>query len=96
MPVTPAETPSAAPSKGGEAVLVLKAKASAWVEVVQADGATLLSQICAAGSVQTVKGTAPLKLVVGNAALVDAQYRGAPLDLASHASSNGVARMTLD
>jgi len=77
-------------------VLVLRAKADAWVEVIQSNGTTLLSQICTAGSVVNVKGAAPLRLVIGNAGAVEAQYRGATVDLRRHVNPNGVARLTLD
>ncbi len=87
---------TAAVAVGDEAVLVLRAHADAWVEVIRYDGTTLLSQILSAGSVQTVKATQPLRLVIGNSAAVEAQFRGAPLDLRAHASQNGVARLDVE
>ncbi len=89
-----ASAPAGAP--GQPPVLVLRFHTSAWVEVVQSDGVTLLSQVCPPGSVQTIKASTPLRLVVGNAASVEAQFRGAPVDLARNASPNGVARLTLE
>jgi len=74
----------------------LHVRAEAWVEVVQSNGTTLLSQICPAGSVQTVKGTPPLRVVIGNAALVEVNYRGAAVDLGRYTNVNGVARLTLE
>jgi cytoskeleton protein RodZ len=76
--------------------LVLHVHSASWVEVVQSNGTTLLAQICAAGSVQEIKGKAPLRIVIGNAPAVDARYRGNPVDLARYANVNGVARVTLE
>lgn len=76
--------------------LVLRIHDEAWVEVVQGDGTTLLSQICPAGTVQTIKGKEPLHVVIGNPSGVDALFRGVPVDLIGHASPNGVARLTLE
>jgi len=87
---------AAAGTGADDAVLVLRAHADAWVEVIQYDGTTLLSQILSAGSVQTVKARQPLRLVIGNSAAVEAQFRGAPLDLRPHASQNGVARLNVE
>jgi len=55
----------------------------------------VFSQLCLPGTEHTIHGVAPLRVVIGNAALVDAQYRGAPVDLIQHANANGVARFTL-
>jgi cytoskeleton protein RodZ len=75
--------------------LVLHVHAPSWVEVVQANGTSVFSQICPAGSVQTLRGVPPLRIVIGNAAAVDARYHGAPVDLNRYANVNGVARFTL-
>jgi len=98
----PREPPRAQPAPvtatgaGDSAELVLRVHAQAWVEVVQSDGVTLLSQICPAGTVQTIKGKEPLHVVIGNSAAVEAQFRGAAVDLSRYASPNGVARLTLE
>lgn len=84
-------------SRAGEnPELVLHVHAQAWVEVVQSDGTTLLSQICAPGTVQTIKGKEPLRVVIGNPGGVEVQFRGAPVDLIRYATPNGVARLTLE
>jgi len=90
----PAIAPEAAAASDG-ATLILHVHASSWVEVVQANGTSVFSQICPAGSVQTVHAEPPLRIVVGNAAAVEAQYRGAAIDLNRYANANGVARFTL-
>jgi len=76
--------------------LVLRVHAEAWIEVVQSDGTTLLSQVCAPGTIQTIKGKEPLHLVIGNPGGVDALFHGVPVDLARFTSPNGVARLTLE
>jgi cytoskeleton protein RodZ len=75
--------------------LVLHVRASSWVEVVQANGTTVFSQLCLPGSEHSIQATGPLRVVIGNASMVDAQYRGANIDLVQHANANGVARFTL-
>ena len=88
--------PSAAAAAASDgATLVLRVHAASWVEVVQANGTSVFSQICPAGSVQTLHAEPPLRIVVGNAAAVDAQYRGNAIDLNRYANANGVARFTL-
>jgi cytoskeleton protein RodZ len=92
----PAPSAVAAPEAAPAAdALVLRVHAPSWVEVVQANGTAVFSQICQPGTTATIHGTAPLRIVIGNAAAVEAQYRGAPVDLVQHANANGVARMTL-
>lgn len=91
----PAPMPSA-PAPAAEAEgLVLHVHAPSWVEVVQADGTSVFSQVCQAGSEHEIHGKAPLSVVIGNAAAVEARYRGVPVDLAARTSANGVARLSL-
>jgi cytoskeleton protein RodZ len=75
--------------------LVLSVHATSWVEVAQSNGTTIFSQICLAGSEHTIRGVPPLRVVIGNAAAVEARFRGASIDLQPHANANGVARFTL-
>ncbi len=81
---------------GNTSELVLRVRDEAWVEVVQGDGTTLLSQVCAPGTIQTIRGKEPLHVVIGNPSGVDAIFRGVPVDLIGHASPSGVARLTLE
>jgi cytoskeleton protein RodZ len=93
-PDAAASAPAPKATADGEG-LVLHVHAPSWVEVVQANGTSVFSQICPAGSVQVIHGEAPLRVVIGNAASVDAQYHGAVVDLNRYANVNGVARLTL-
>jgi cytoskeleton protein RodZ len=65
-----------------------------WVEVKDADGKTLLSQLNAAGSQKVVEGRAPFTLVIGNASAVQLRHNDASVDLKPHMKVD-VARMTL-
>jgi cytoskeleton protein RodZ len=86
----------AAPAMQGAPDLILRVNGASWVEVVQADGTSLLARICSAGTVQQIKGKPPYRVIVGNAPAVQAQFRGNPVDLSQYANVNGVARFTLE
>lgn len=106
----PAEVPASPPAAGvsapATAVETVAAPSAAelrfsfrdrsWVEIRQADGAVLMSQINAAGTTQTVEGEPPYVLVIGNASKVDLEYRGGPVDLASATNRDDVARLRLE
>lgn len=91
-PATDVET-VAAPSSAG---LSLRFRDRSWVEIRQADGAVLMSQINAAGTTQAVEGEPPYTLVIGNASKVDLEYRGKRVDLASSTNRDDVARLRLE
>lgn len=66
-----------------------------WVEVRDRDGRVIFSQKNAAGSQREVEGQPPFSLVIGNAAHVTLQYKGAFVDL-SKRSKDDVARVTVE
>lgn len=68
---------------------------SSWVEVKDAAGRTVFSQMNAKGTTQTVIGRPPFQLVVGNASNVRLQYNDQPVDLMPHTRVE-VARLTLE
>ena len=84
--------PAAAPATGR---IVLHFDAESWVEVRDASGKMLLSQLNPAGSAKIVQGTPPFSVVVGNAQHVQLTYDGQPFDLAPHIRVE-VARFTLE
>lgn len=88
---TPAPVAAPAASDG----LRLSFREEAWVEVVQADGRVLLSQLNAAGTERQIEGKPPLRLVIGNASGVEVEYKGRRIDLKPATSSENVARITL-
>ncbi len=93
-----AEAPAAAapPAALSDTALRLTFRDRSWVEVRQADGAVLLSQINAAGTARTIDGVPPYTLVIGNASKVDLEFRGRTVDLAPGISRDDVARLRLE
>jgi cytoskeleton protein RodZ len=90
--------PVAAASAGQSAADLLRLNFSehAWVEVTQADGRVVHSQLNEAGSEQRIDGKPPLRLVIGNASTVALDYKGKPVDLKPHTNVDNVARVTLN
>jgi len=99
----PAGTPDAAatPAGGGataakasDAALVLAFRGTSWAEVKDANGRVILQMTGGAGMTQTVTGTPPLELSLGNAPDVAVTFRGQSLDLAPF-TRGVVARVAL-
>jgi cytoskeleton protein RodZ len=93
-PKSPAASDAARPA-GGVDKLGFHFEQESWVEVKDAQGRILLSQLVPAGSSKEVEGPAPLTLVVGNAQSVKLTRNGKPVDLQVAAKSS-VARLTLE
>ena len=96
---TPEATP--APLSGNatnpaanDAALVLSFKGTSWAEVKDANGRVILQMTGGAGMTQTVNGTPPLELSLGNAPEVAVTFRGQSLDLAPF-TRGVVARVAL-
>ena len=66
-----------------------------WVQIKQADGKVLLSQLNPADTKQLVEGVPPFELVIGNAPHVRLAYDDAPVDLRPYFKVD-VARLTLE
>jgi cytoskeleton protein RodZ len=102
VPVAPSVPPATAalqPADAGAAALAelsIRPRVASWVEVVQVDGHTLISQLCPPDVTQTVRGRPPLRVVVGHADQVQLEFRGRPVDLRSSLTENSVARLTLE
>jgi cytoskeleton protein RodZ len=90
-----AAVPAVPAASSGSGQLRLKFQSEAWVEVKDASGAVIFSQLSSAGSEQVVQGRAPLQLVVGNAHAVQVTYQGRMVDLAPHTRVD-VARLVLE
>jgi cytoskeleton protein RodZ len=84
-------TPSAAAS---DAPLLLTFKEKSWVEVKDGNGTALFMQTGAAGTTQTLSGTPPLDVNIGNAAGVSVTYRGQLIDIGPFTRAN-IARFIL-
>ena len=66
-----------------------------WVEIKQANGKLLLSQLNQAGTKQVIEGVPPFEVVIGNAASVRLKYNDEPVDLRPYFKVD-VARLTLE
>jgi cytoskeleton protein RodZ len=87
----PAE--SAAPD--GKNTLELKINSDSWIEIRRvSNNGIVISRIAKAGTTENVDVDEPVSVVIGNAAGVDASFRGTPLELKSSANNN-VARFNL-
>lgn len=78
----------------GRQQVVLRVDEESWVEVRDAFGTVLLSQLILAGREKRVEGEAPLSVVIGNAHYVRLSHNGNPVDLKPHIKVE-VARLTL-
>lgn len=74
--------------------LMLKVAADSWVEIRRDDNSIVFSGLINAGKTETFGLQGPASLVIGNAAGVEAVFRGAPLELKANTTSN-VARLSL-
>jgi cytoskeleton protein RodZ len=83
-------------TSAGQAQLDLKFSAVSWVQISDADGRRLLEGLFAPGSARDVSGTAPLRVVLGNAPAVALQLNGQPVSLAGLVHRNGSAYLTID
>ena len=88
---TTAKAIEPAPEKApvAKGLLVLKVRQDSWVEV-RAGKNALLSRLVRAGSTEQVEITEAASLTLGNAAGVDASFRGNPIDIKAEAKNNVV------
>ena len=87
-----AASATSAPAAGE--TIALTFKDYSWTEVRDRDGRVILSGMNRGGTAQSVSGTPPLDIVIGNASDVGVTYRGSPVDLTPHPRQN-VARFKL-
>jgi len=80
---------------GGTNRIRLEFDQMSWVEIKQANGKVLLSQLNPAGTMQLIEGVPPFDLVIGNAAKVRMKYNDTPVDLRPYFKVD-VARLALD
>jgi cytoskeleton protein RodZ len=91
-PAAPAQQPSG--GAPGEGRIRLEFDSESWVEIRDADGKTLMSQLNPAGSRRVVLGRPPLSLVIGSGTAVRLTYNDKPIDLKPYIQIE-VARLTL-
>jgi cytoskeleton protein RodZ len=77
------------PTRGKQGQLTLKFSADSWAEVYDASGQRLFYDVGAALSAHTVKGPAPMRVVLGNASGVVLEYNGRPAVIPSAVMPDG-------
>ena len=91
-PLAAAEPPPPTPGNGR---IEMRCERESWIEIRDADGRTLLSQLNPAGSEMSVEGKPPFAVVIGNAQHVRLTYNARPVDLMPYVKVE-VARFTLE
>ena len=92
---TPATVPNpTSRTKDGE--LTLKFSSDSWAEVYDASGQRLFYDVGTASSAHTVKGPAPLHVVLGNASGVALEYNGRPALVPASNQPDGRARFMIN
>lgn len=91
-PATAAASGMAASSMVGP--LELRASAESWIEVKDSGDRVLLSRSLQPGEAVTLDGSLPMRVKIGNAAVTEVRFRGAPVDIAPLTSEN-IARLEL-
>ena len=98
MPATAAPAAPTAPpatrAKQGE--LTLKFSSDSWAEVYDATGQRLFYDVGAASSAHTVRGAAPLRVVLGNASGVALEFNGRPASIPSTVAPDGSVRFVIN
>jgi cytoskeleton protein RodZ len=95
VPVAPVSGPAtptvSAPVAKASDLVVIRAKGTTWVEVVDATGAVLVRRTLQADGVTSATGVTPLAVVVGKADVAEVEVRGKPFNVSGVAKDN-VAR----
>lgn len=89
-----ASAPAAPAAPATQTGLSFSFEQDAWVEVRDSSGGVVFSRLSKAGTTQSVQGTPPFALVIGNAPNVKVQYNGRPVDLVPYTKVS-VARLSL-
>jgi cytoskeleton protein RodZ len=98
-PVTSSTSGATAPPpspRGKEGELTLKFSADSWAEVYDATGERLFNDVGAASSTHTVRGPAPLRVVLGNAAGVTLEFNGRPAAVPASTRPDGSVRFLIN
>jgi cytoskeleton protein RodZ len=84
------------PPPARETRLRLELTNESWIEVYDSRGERLFYDVAGAGSVQSIVGRPPLRVVLGNAAAVAVQVDGQPRDIPSGALDGEGARFVVN
>lgn len=82
--------------RGKDGELTLKFNADSWAEVYDATGQRLFYDVGAASSTHTVRGPAPMRVVLGNAAGVALQFNGRAAAVPASNQPDGGARFVIN
>ena len=93
---TAAATPAPPPTRTRQGELTLKFSSDSWAEVYDATGQRLFYDVGAASSAHTVRGPAPLRVVLGNAAGVALEFNGRPASIPSTVAPDGSVRFVIN
>ena len=94
-PAAAAPEAAAAPRPKNQSSVTLRYSADSWTEVYDASGARLFYDVGAANSVQTVVGTPPLRVVLGNASGVSVEYNGHSKPIAKLSRPDGSVQFSI-
>jgi len=86
----PAEAPAPASVTGA---LLLRASAESWVEVIDGQGAALISRMLQPGETVALDGASPLRVKIGNASATQVSFKGKAIDLVP--TRDNVAKLEL-
>jgi cytoskeleton protein RodZ len=84
----------ATPARSVNLRLVLSSES--WVEVYDSSGERLFYDVASAGSVQSIEGRAPLRVVLGNAAAVSVQVNGQAREIPAGSVDGDGARFVVN
>lgn len=86
----------APPRAKNRSQITLRYSADSWTEVYDASGARLFYDVGAANSVQTVVGTPPLRVVLGNASGVSVEYNGRSKTISKLSRPDGSVQFSIN
>lgn len=80
----------------GEDLLVLHLSGSSWIEIDNGQNVRLYNDNLHRGDELTIRGEAPFRVLLGNAAMVEMQFNARNVDLASVTRGDNTARLVLE
>ncbi len=95
-PTMAAPTTAPPTSRGKEGQLTLKFSSDSWAEVYDAAGNRLFYDVGTASTAHTVKGPAPMRIVLGNGAGVTLEFNGRATPVPASASADGSVRFVIN
>ena len=93
-----ANAPTKAPAEklANNQQLNLSFSEQTWVQVTDKSGAIVYERVLAAGAQESIAGTKPLNVIIGNAKATKLSFMGKSIDLKPYTTENNVARVRLE